>query len=135
MPARPQLNRLRVAALLVALGASAGCSSERVAAADAGVCWRVRDAGAAAPTREVLDRVDNLQTCASRLEAVRMMEGVQVEGAFEGRSIFASEAALTQSPSRAGTRYPVFEPAERARVQAAIQVLLDRQAEEAAPRR
>jgi hypothetical protein len=128
-PASPFGRLTRLSATAGVLVLLAACSAEVEPAADAGVCWRVRDTGGAAPAREVLDRVDNMQTCASRLEAVRMMEGVDVEGAFEGRSIFASEAALTQSPSRTGTRYPVFEPAERARVQAAIQQLLDRRSQ------
>ena len=109
--------------LLLAVGTLVGCSPSEPAVADPGVCWRVRDGG-----REVLDRVANLETCAQRLEAVRMMDGGAVEGAFEGRLIFVTEAALTQARSQQATRYPVFEPAERAQVQAAIQALLDREA-------
>ena len=110
--------------LLSILAALLACSPEPKADPDKGVCFRVRDGA-----REVLDRpIANLQTCATRLEAVRMMEGGEVQGAFEGRSIFATEAALTQAPSPAGTRYPVFEPAERERVQQAIRKLLDAKA-------
>lgn len=109
------------ALLLLAIGLLTGCSPSKPVKTDAGVCWRVR-----ADVREVLDRnIANLQTCATRLEAVRMMEGGAVEGAFEGRSIFASEAEITQSPARTGARYPVFTPAEREQVQSAIRKLLD----------
>lgn len=104
-------------------------------ASEVGVCWRLRAVPGQAPVREVLDRgIDNLQTCATRLEAVRMMEGAAVEGAFEGRLIFVSEAELTQAASRKGKRYPVFNTGQRRAVQAAIQTLLDRKAEQAGRR-
>jgi len=111
--------------VLCLVSALAACSpSEPKTDPDAGVCWRVRDGA-----REVLDRgIANLQTCAQRLEAVRMMEGRDVEGAFEGSLIFASEAELSSARSRDGERYPVFEPAQRAEVQRAIRKLLDAQA-------
>ena len=117
---------------LAAAAALAACSPKAQADPDKGVCFRVRNGA-----REVLDRpIANLQTCATRLEAVRMMEGGAVEGAFEGRSIFVTEAELTQAPSPAGTRYPVFEPAEREAVQRAIRKLLDAKgSEDGAPAR
>jgi hypothetical protein len=90
---------------------------------EAGVCWRL---GKGAPA--VLDRVDNLPTCAQRLEAVRMMEGGAVEGAFEGRTISVTEAEIDQGKP-GGDRYPVFTTGQRAEMQAAIQALLDRRGE------
>ncbi|MBW3617948.1 MAG: hypothetical protein KY446_09395 [Proteobacteria bacterium] len=123
--------------LLVTAWAVAGCSPSKPEATDTGVCWRVRAPERQPQQREVLERgIANLQTCAARLEAVRMMEGKPVEGAFEGRSIFVTEAEITQAVSRGGTRYPVFEPAEREAVQRAIRKLLDaRSGSEAPPRR
>jgi hypothetical protein len=88
---------------------------------DKGVCFRVRDGA-----REVLDRpIPNLQTCAQRLEAVRMMEGGAVEGFFEGSFIFATEAELSSARARDGRRYPVLEPAQRTELQRAIQKLIE----------
>ncbi len=122
--------------LLATAWAVAGCSPSKPAATDTGVCWRVRAPEGQPLKREVLERgIANLQTCAARLEALRMMEGEAVEGAFEGRAIFVSEAEITQAVSRGGTRYPVFEPAEREAVQRAIGRLLDaRSGSEAPPR-
>ena len=123
-----------MARLLVLLSACAlsSCSPSQPQTAETtedGVCWRVQAEGQTL-RREVLDRnIDNLQTCASRLEAVRMMEGGAVEGFFEGRSIFATAEDVTQAPARGGTRYPVFDPEQRLEVQAAIQTLLDRKRE------
>ncbi len=124
------MNRqLTRAACLAAACVGGACSPfpGGEAAPDAGICWRVRASPGQAPVREVLERdVDNLQTCAARLEAVRMMGGGAVEGAFEGRSIFVSEAEITQSPARNGTRYPVFDAEQRRAVQDAIRRLLER---------
>lgn len=119
---------IRAACLSAAcLGAACSPSPGERAEPEAGICWRVRANPGQAPVREALDRdIANLQTCAARLEAVRMMDGGAVEGAFEGRSIFVSEAEITQAPSRSGTRYPVFEPEQRRAVQDAIQRLLER---------
>jgi hypothetical protein len=123
---------MRTSTLLLALLlAACSPSAKPQAAADKGVCFRVRDGA-----REVLDRnIANLQTCAQRLEAVRMMEGGAVEGFFEGSLIFASEAELASARSRDGRRYPVLEPQQRAELQRAIQKLIDRQAEKEAARR
>lgn len=102
-------------------------------AEDVGVCWRVRTSPGQAPVREVLERdIDNLQTCATRLEAVRMMGASAVEGAFEGRSIYVTEAEITQGRPQSTERYPVFTEGQRREVQAAIRRLLDARAAEAA---
>ena len=110
--------------LLLTAGALAGCSPAKPAA-DAGVCWRVRDG-----VREVLDRnIANLETCAARLEAVRMRDGGAVEGDYAGRSIFVSEAAIEAAATRNGARYRVFDADDRQAMQAAIRKLLEREAE------
>jgi hypothetical protein len=86
-----------------------------------------------AGAREVLDRVDNLPTCAQRLEAVRMMEGGSVDGAFEGRTISVTEAEISQGRP-GGERYPVFTTGQRREMQAAIKQLLERRESETAAR-
>ena len=122
--------------LAAALGLVGSCSpraepeTPAAAATEAGVCWRVRGGA-----REVLDRsIDNLPTCAQRLEAVRMMEGGAVEGAFEGRSIFVSEAEIVQTAGSGAKRYPVFTPGQRREMQAAIRRLLAAKASRAEQR-
>ena len=110
--------------LSLLLPALAACSPAKKADPDAGVCFRVQGAA-----REVLDRpIPNLQTCAQRLEAVRMMEGGAVEGYFEGSFIFATEAELTSARARDGRRYPVLEPEQRAELQRAIRKLIEARA-------
>jgi hypothetical protein len=104
-----------------------------VAAEEVGVCWRVRTNPGQARVREVLERdIDNLQTCATRLEAVRMMGAPEVEGAFEGRSIYVTEAEITQGRPKSRERYPVFTDGQRREVQEAIRRLLENRAPEAA---
>lgn len=112
--------------VLAAAWLAASCSPSEPAATapDPGVCWRVRGADG---EREVLERgIANLATCAQRLEAVRMMEGADLEGVFEGRRIYVTEAEITQAATPGGKRYPVFDPQQRREVQAAIRTLLDR---------
>lgn len=117
-------STLLLASVLAACSPSPGTQAD----ADEGVCFRVRN-----DAREVLDRrIANLQTCAQRLEAVRMMEGGEVRGAFEGSLLYATEAELTSARSADGKRYPVFEPEQRAEIQRAIRKLLDAQAAKAA---
>lgn len=113
-------------------GALAGCSPSERASTDAGVCWRVVEAQAPA----VLDRnIANLETCAARLEAVRLRDGGTVEGLYAGRSIFVSAAAIEAAATRDGARYRVFDEDDRLALQAAIRKLLDREAERGAAAR
>jgi hypothetical protein len=131
------MRRMLTAGLFITLvpACSPGPKESADAAAvptEPGVCWRVRGG-----TPEVLDRVGNLPTCAQRLEAVRMMEGGgAVRGAFEGRTISVTEAAITQGKP-GGERVAVFTVSQRREIQEAIQTLLDRRAEQerAEPRR
>lgn len=124
---------------VLAVVTASACSPEpaqkatEVAENEVGICWRVRTNPGQAPVREVLDRdIGNLQTCATRLEAVRMMGAPTVEGAFEGRSIYVTEAEITQGRPKSRERYPVFTEGQRREVQEAIRRLLETRAPEAA---
>lgn len=116
---------LAAAALLLA----AACSQPARAPADPGVCWRVTSSEPE-PVFEVVARdISNLETCAARLEAVRMLGGAgPVAGAYGGRFIFASEAELTSAATLDGSRFRVFEPEDRAEIQRGIRKLIEAEA-------
>lgn len=102
----------------------AACSQAARPPSEPRVCWRV---AAPAPTFEVVARdIANLETCAARLEAVRMLgDGGPVTGAYGGRFIFSSEAELTSAATLDGSRFRVFEAADRAEIQRGIRRLIE----------
>lgn len=117
-------------AIALALG-SAACSQAVDSRLASDVC-AVMSAAANGPARyDPIERgVLNLETCAARLEAIRMMEGDPVIGIYNGHFIFVSEADIESAQTLAGTRFRVFEPRDRKTIQDGIRVLLDRQAAE-----
>ena len=55
----------------------------------------------------------NLDTCAAQLEGIRLQEGRDVAGAYQGYFIFADDAAVASAATRDGFRYPIFLPSQR----------------------
>lgn len=119
------MKRLAIALVL----GSAACSPVAGTASAVDVCWRVSDPeGGAARNEAVAVDIPNLETCAARLEAVRMMEGRPVTGLYNGHFIFVTEASVLSAQTLDGTRFRVFEPEDRKEIQAGIQALLDHEA-------
>lgn len=113
----------------LALGVTA-CSQEGVQApTERGVCWRMTEGAGPTPTFTAISRnIRNLETCAARLEARRMMEGSSVDGAFQGHFIFVTEAQILSAADLESPRFQVFEPAARLEIQKGIQALIDHEA-------
>lgn len=68
--------------------------------------------------------IANLETCAVRLEGLRMMEGGPVAGAYQGRFIFADAQQITSAASLDGQRFRVFELEDRLKIQAGLRKLI-----------
>ena len=109
-------------AALLCLAATAGCSRAGAGPTGAGLCWRAsadgRDFDAVAAS------APNLESCAAYLERLHLVEGGPVNGAFQGRLIFVTAAEVTASASAGSHRYRVFQPKERAEIDAAIRSLI-----------
>lgn len=81
------------------------------------MCWIDKGGGRMA----VLDSgLENLETCGARLEAVRLIEGRPVRGAFGGVFVFADDTLIGASPRIDGPHIWLFSPQDRLRIDAAI---------------
>lgn len=76
------------------------------------------------PGYRALDYVDNLETCGARLEAVHLMEGRPVSGAFGGLKVFADDQGMDAAAGR-GPRQRLVNAAARQTIDADIRRLLD----------
>jgi hypothetical protein len=102
--------------LLLCLAPLAACSGPG-APLDDGVCW-LAGADASAPSRfkPLARRVDSLEACAVLLEALRLKNGAEVDGAFQGYFIFADARQISSALHTGGLRYPIFQPPQRASI-------------------
>lgn len=109
----------------LALG-SVACSPVVGSTLQSDVCARVSQvAGDPARYAPVERSVPNLETCAARLEAIRMTERRAVTGFYNGHFIFVTEADILSAQTLDGARFRVFEPKDRKTIQDGIQVLID----------
>ncbi len=109
----------RVLMPALAAVAVAGCSQEAAAPpAEMNVCHRVLEVIDGEPQVQVVARnVPNLESCAVRIEGLRMIEGRPATGVYNAHFIFATETALTSALSLDGARVRVFEEEQRVRFQ------------------
>lgn len=127
----PGAPSLAVAVVLTGLAA---CSSQVVAPAGAGVCWRMFEVNNQQPRFEILGRdVPNLESCAAQLEGARLMEGAPTAGAYNGHFIFAAEDQITSAGTFDGSRIRVFEPEDRRKVQDGLRTLIEQQRSDTRP--
>lgn len=108
---------------------AAACERPVEAPTQAGVCWRV----AATPDggtdfRPFVTGIQNLESCAARLEALHLRTGQPVTGAFQGRFIFVTEASVTAGPRLKGQHYRLFDPAQREEIRRSLRELKARDA-------
>ena len=91
-----------------------------------GVCWRSLSAPPAPPRFVALAaNVATLDDCAAQLEAIHLLGGRAVDGAFQGYFIFADARAVSSSTGRTGFRYPVFQPSQRREIDADLRGLIE----------
>jgi hypothetical protein len=106
--------RLAVLALITVLPLAA-CSGPS-APQDDGVCWRAKAGSGQTGFEPVARGVQNLESCAVLLEAMRLRGGADVEGAYQGYFVFAAAAGISSGPHTGGLHYPVFQPPQRASI-------------------
>lgn len=118
------MKRLAIALLL----GSVACSPVTATPSAVDLCWRVSgpDGGSARNEAIAVD-IPNLETCAARLEALRMLEGRPVTGLYNGHFIFVTEGDIRSARTLDGTRFRVFESEDRKQIQQGIQALIDHQ--------
>lgn len=117
-----------VAPLLFALGLAA-CAEEPGAPTTAGVCWRMVEGFNGKPDfRPLVSGVENLESCAGRLEGLRLEHGQALVGAYQGRYIYVTEAEISVANGPRAQRYRIFTPEQRAQIQAGYQALKARKA-------
>ena len=115
---------------LVLLGAAALASCERpvTAPTNPGVCWRqVEGLNGKPDFRIVAPNIASLEDCAVRLEAMRMMNGSPVTGAFQGRFIYVTDAEISAAAGARTQRYRVFTPQQRTKIQEGVRTLMARE--------
>jgi len=97
---------------------AAACSGPGAPQAD-GVCFRAEFPASGPPRFQPLaNGVANLESCAVLLEAMRLKGEPEVDGAYQGYFIFADDRQISSALHTGGLRYPVFQPPQRATVDA-----------------
>lgn len=118
----------RVGVLVLAGLALAGCERPVTAPGNPGVCWRqIVGVNDKPDFRIVAPNISSLENCAARLEGLRMVNGGEVTGAFQGRFIYVSESEITAAASPKSQRYRVFTSDQRAKIQEGVRTLLARE--------
>lgn len=114
--------------LLLVLGLGA-CGREPGAPTNAGVCWRMVEGFNGEPDfRPLVSGVENLESCAGRLEGLRLEHGRDLVGAYQGRYIYVSAAEISVADGPKAQRYRIFSPQQRAQIQAGYDALKKRRA-------
>lgn len=107
--------------------ALAACERPVTAPTDSGVCWfMLEDADGKPQFKPFVTGIENLESCAARLEGSYVRTGRPVSGAFQGRFIFVTEADVTAGPRLKGQHYRVFTPQQRAQIRQNVRTLRER---------
>lgn len=107
--------------------ALAACGRPVTAPTQSGVCWFMIEGRDGGPDfKPFVTGIENLESCAARLEGAYVRSGQPVRGAFQGRFIFVDEGDVTAGPRLKGQHYRVFTPQQRAEIRANVQTLRQR---------
>ena len=117
-------GRSRICAAAALALVLCGCETRSELSAFDGRCW-IRGSD---QTLVLLDsHVENIETCGARLEVRHLQTGAPIEGVFGGTEVFANSSAI-EAATPWGHRVRLVRPADRERIDAAIRLLLERQA-------
>jgi hypothetical protein len=113
--ARPVRLRL-TAALGLSLLAVAGCSTAVEPPDEVGACWHMAtDKAGKISFNKVASNVPNMETCAMRLEVMRLQflklggSRTEIQGAYQGQFIWIQRAGVYVSQTVDGNRYPALK--------------------------
>jgi hypothetical protein len=109
--------------------AVAGCQKPVEAPRAAGVCWRLGEAvNGRKDFKPFVTGLETLEDCAARLEGAHLANGQPMVGGFQGRIIYVTDEEVSVAANSRSTRYRVFTPQQRARVDEGFKALRDRAA-------
>jgi hypothetical protein len=113
----------------LALLALAGCEKPVEAPRTPGICWRLGEAANGRKDfKPFATGVETLEDCAAQLEGAHLVNGTPMVGGFHGRIIYVTDEEVSVAANSRSTRYRVFTPQQRARVDEGFKTLRDRQA-------
>jgi hypothetical protein len=111
----------------LALLALAGCQKPVEAPRTAGVCWRLGDGmNGRKDFKPFATGLETLEDCAARLEGAHLAGGTPMVGGFQGRIIYVTDEEVSVAANSKSTRYRIFTPEQRARVDEGFKTLRDR---------
>lgn len=114
----------------LALVALAGCQAALVPPRDPQVCWRLGEAMNGKPDfKPFATNVETLENCAVLLEGVHLTNGEPMIGAYQGRIIYVTDQDTTAAADSRSQRYRVFNPDQRAKIDAGFKALKARGAD------
>lgn len=111
----------------LALLALAGCEKPVEAPRTAGICWRLGEAANGRKDfKPFATGVETLEDCAAQLEGTYLDNGAPMVGGFHGRIIYVTDEEVSVAANSRSTRYRVFTPQQRAKVDEGLKTLRDR---------
>jgi hypothetical protein len=116
-------------AMICAMGlvALAGCEKPVEAPRAAGVCWRLGDGvNGRKDFKPFATDVEILEDCAAKLEGAHLVNGTPMVGGYQGRIIYVTDEEVSVAANSKSTRYRVFTPQQRAKVDEGYRALRDR---------
>lgn len=112
-----------------ALLALAGCQKPVEAPRTAGICWRLGDGmNGHKDFKPFATGVETLEDCAAQLEGAHLVNRTPMVGGFQGRIIYVTDEEVSVAANSKSTRYRVFTPQQRAKVDEGFKALQDRAA-------
>jgi hypothetical protein len=110
-----------------ALLALSGCDKPVEAPRAAGVCWRLGEGmNGRKDFKPFATGLETLEDCAAQLEGAHLVNGAPMVGGFQGRIIYVTDEEVSVAANSKSTRYRVFTPQQRAKVDEGFRTLRDR---------
>ena len=105
----------------------AGCQKAVEAPRTAGVCWRLGDGmNGRKDFKPFATGLETLEDCAAQLEGAHLVNGTPMVGGFQGRIIYVTDEEVSVAANSRSTRYRIFTPEQRAKVDDGFRTLRDR---------
>jgi hypothetical protein len=107
--------------------ALAGCQKPVEAPGTAGVCWRLGEGmNGRKEFKPFATGLETLEDCAAQLEGAHLANGTPMVGGFQGRIIYVTDEEVSVAANSRSTRYRIFTPEQRARIDEGFKTLRDR---------